>query len=60
MRIVTVNLPDMYLDGLDELVNAGYFPNKSEAIRAAVREMIKNELGGLRPRETAEFRGRRH
>lgn len=61
MRLVSVNLPDAYLDSLDELVNDGFYPNKSEAIRAAVRDMIKNELGGLRPRRRSEdkFRGRR-
>ncbi len=61
MRLISVNLPDAYVDSLDELVDSGYFPNKSEAIRAAVRDMIKNELGGIRPRGKIDepFRGRR-
>lgn len=61
MKLVSVNLPDAYIDSLDELVNYGYYPNKSEAIRAAVRDMIKSELGGIRPRSKVEepFRGRR-
>ncbi|MGC1122411.1 MAG: ribbon-helix-helix domain-containing protein [Candidatus Methanofastidiosia archaeon] len=61
MKLVSVNLPDAYLDSLDELVSYGYYPNKSEAIRAAVRDMIKNELGGIRPRKRVDdqFRGRR-
>ncbi len=61
MKLVSVNLPDAYVDSLDELVNNGYYPNKSEAIRAAVRDMIKDELGGLRPQRKIEepFRGRR-
>ena len=61
MKVISVNLPDAYIDGLDELVDIGFFPNKSEAIRAAVRDMIKNELGGIRPRRSTEepFRGRR-
>ena len=61
MKLVSVNLPDAYIDSLDELVDCGYYPNKSEAIRAAVRDMIKNELGGIRPRRQVDepFRGRR-
>ncbi|MBU7013768.1 MAG: ribbon-helix-helix protein, CopG family [Theionarchaea archaeon] len=61
MKLVSVNLPDAYLDSLDELVSYGYYPNKSEAIRAAVRDMIKNELGGIRPQKRVDdqFRGRR-
>lgn len=61
MKLVSVNLPDAYVDSLDELVSNGYYPNKSEAIRAAVRDMIKDELGGLRPQRKIEepFRGRR-
>jgi Arc/MetJ-type ribon-helix-helix transcriptional regulator len=55
-----VNLPDAYIASLNELVDSGYYPNKSEAIRAAVRDMIKSELGGIRPRNIEEpFRGRR-
>jgi Arc/MetJ-type ribon-helix-helix transcriptional regulator len=61
MKVISVNLPDAYIASLDELVDSGYYPNKSEAIRAAVRDMIKSELGGIRPRRTMEepFRGRR-
>lgn len=61
MKLVSVNLPDAYIDSLDELVSYGYYPNKSEAIRAAVRDMIKSELGGIGPRKRMEepFRGRR-
>ncbi|MBU6998308.1 MAG: ribbon-helix-helix protein, CopG family [Theionarchaea archaeon] len=61
MKLVSVNLPDAYLDSLDELVSYGYYPNKSEAIRAAVRDMIKNELGSIGPRKRVDdqFRGRR-
>lgn len=60
MKLVSVQIPDAYLEGLDELVNSGFYPNKSEAIRAAVRDMIKNELGDFRPRgREISYRGRR-
>ncbi len=44
MKLVTVLLPEAYLEGLDELVRASMYPSRSAAIRAAVRDMLKREL----------------
>jgi Arc/MetJ-type ribon-helix-helix transcriptional regulator len=44
MKLVTVLLPEAYLEGLDELVRTGMYPSRSAAIRAAVRDMLKKEL----------------
>ena len=44
MRLVSVTLPEKYLDGLEELVRRGRYPNRSAAIRAAVRELLLREL----------------
>jgi len=44
MKLVTVMLPEAYLEGLDELVRAGVYPSRSAAIRAAVRGLLKLEL----------------
>ncbi len=44
MKIVTVLLPEAYLEGLDELVRANMYPSRSAAIRAAVRDLLKREL----------------
>ncbi len=46
LRILTVHLPDAYIKGLDELVNRRLYPNRSEAIRVAVRDLLKTELWG--------------
>ncbi len=43
MKIVTVFLPEEYLGILEKLVEQGRFPNRSEAIRVAVRDLIKTE-----------------
>ena len=43
MKIVTVFLPEEYLSILEKLVEQGRFPNRSEAIRVAVRDLIKTE-----------------
>jgi antitoxin ParD1/3/4 len=44
MKLVTVLLPEAYLEGLDELVRAALYPSRIAAIRAAVRDLLKREL----------------
>lgn len=43
MKIVPIHLPVRYLDGLDSLITMGAYPNRSEAIRMAIRDMLKSE-----------------
>ena len=49
MKLITVHLPNDQVYGLDELVRSGRYPNRSEAIRFAIRDMLKDELWSLRP-----------
>jgi len=42
--IVTVKLPLIYVEGMDELVNRGIYTSRSEVIRIAVRDLLKKEL----------------
>jgi len=44
MRIITVKIPEAHLRELDELVRLGIYPSRSEAIRVALRELLKKEL----------------
>lgn len=44
MNATCVKLPEMYVEGLEELVRMGRYASKSEAIRVAVRELLKREL----------------
>jgi Arc/MetJ-type ribon-helix-helix transcriptional regulator len=44
MRLLTVHVPEGFLDGLEELVRQKRYPNKSEIIRMAIRDLLKNEL----------------
>ncbi|NPA96904.1 MAG: type II toxin-antitoxin system ParD family antitoxin [Crenarchaeota archaeon] len=46
MRIVTVKMPESYIEAIDELVRMGRYSSRSEVIRAAVRELLKKELWG--------------
>lgn len=44
MKLVTVWLPETYLDALDALVGREVTPNHSEAIRVAIRDYMVREL----------------
>lgn len=44
MKLITIYLPEPYLEALDELVNKRYYPHRAEAIRAAIRDLIEVEL----------------
>ena len=40
MRLIQVYVPQHYLEALEDLVREGMYPNRSEAIRLAVRDLI--------------------
>ncbi|MBD3192137.1 MAG: ribbon-helix-helix protein, CopG family [Candidatus Heimdallarchaeota archaeon] len=44
MRLLTVHVPEGFLEGLEELVRQKRYPNKSEIIRIAIRDLLKEEL----------------
>jgi Arc/MetJ-type ribon-helix-helix transcriptional regulator len=45
MKIVTVNVPESYLDAINKLIGeGGLYPSRSELIRCAVREFLLKEL----------------
>ena len=46
MRLIAVHLPDKLLEDIQCLVEKGLYPNKSEAIRIAIRDLLKQELWG--------------
>ena len=43
MKLISVNLPEAYIKVMEILVADGKFPNRSEAIRVAIRDLIKTE-----------------
>ena len=53
VKIVTVKLPEPYIDGIDRLVESGRYMNRSDAIRAAVRELLRRELWAPEPYASA-------
>jgi len=45
LKIVTVNVPESYIDSMDKLVGGdGLYPSRSELIRVACREFLIREL----------------
>lgn len=43
MNTVSVPLPDFMVQGIEDLVNKGIMPNKSECIRQAVRLYLEEQ-----------------
>lgn len=43
MKLVTLHLPQSYIQDLEKLVAMKRYPNRSEAIRVAVRDLLKAE-----------------
>jgi len=43
MKLITLQLPEPYIKQLDRLVRAKKYPNRSEAIRMAIRDMLQAE-----------------
>jgi len=44
VKLITLYLPEPYIEALDKLVNERFYPNRAEAIRVAVRDLINSEL----------------
>ncbi|MHA1245389.1 MAG: ribbon-helix-helix domain-containing protein [Candidatus Heimdallarchaeota archaeon] len=44
MRLLTVHVPEGFLEGLEELIRIKKYPNKSEIIRVAIRDLLRDEL----------------
>jgi len=46
MKLITLYLPEPYIHALDRLVNERYYPNRAEAIRVAIRDLLTVEAWG--------------
>jgi antitoxin ParD1/3/4 len=44
MRLIAVHLPEKIVEDIQRLVDSGLYPNRSEAIRNAIRDLLKREL----------------
>jgi len=50
MKLITLYLPETYIEALDQLVGERYYPNRAEAIRIAVRDLLSDEVWKSRGR----------
>lgn len=55
MKIVTINIPDQYLDCIESMVNLGFFPSRSEAVREALKQFLTNEVELNKGLDTSSF-----
>jgi len=44
LKTISVNIPEAFVNGLEQLVQRGLYANRSEAIRVSVRDLLKREL----------------
>lgn len=44
MKLITLHIPETYITALDQLVDERFYPNRSEAIRIAIRDLISAEV----------------
>ncbi|UCE10140.1 MAG: type II toxin-antitoxin system ParD family antitoxin [Candidatus Thorarchaeota archaeon] len=51
MKVVTICIPESYIEGLDRLIDQSKYPNRSEIIRIAIRDLLVDELWGQRKKE---------
>ncbi|MHA1620436.1 MAG: ribbon-helix-helix domain-containing protein [Promethearchaeota archaeon] len=43
IKIVTINIPDQYLDSIQTMVSLGFYPSRSEAVRQALKQFLVRE-----------------
>ncbi|ADQ68176.1 ribbon-helix-helix protein, CopG family [Halogeometricum borinquense] len=55
MERVTLRIPKQQIEEVERMVETGEFPNRSEAIRSAVREMLNEQQ--VEGRESSTKRG---
>ena len=44
LKIITINLPEKYLQAIQILNDMGVYPSRSEAIRIALHQFLSKEL----------------
>ena len=56
MKIITINLPEKYLEAIQILNDLGVYPSRSEAIRNALSQFLGDELKMFENLEDRTFR----
>ncbi|MFX1374468.1 MAG: ribbon-helix-helix domain-containing protein [Promethearchaeota archaeon] len=56
MKIITINLPEKYLQAIQILNDMGIYPSRSEAIRIALHDFLSKELKMYNDLEDESFK----
>jgi Arc/MetJ-type ribon-helix-helix transcriptional regulator len=56
MKIITINLPEKYLEAIQTLNDLGVYPSRSEAIRTALSAFLGDELKMFQNLEEETFK----
>jgi antitoxin ParD1/3/4 len=56
MKIITINLPEKYLEAIQTLNDLGIYPSRSEAIRIALHDFLTDELKMYKELEDESFK----
>ncbi len=56
MKIITINLPEKYLEAIQTLNDLGVYPSRSEAIRVALGDFLGDELKMFQNLEEETFK----
>ncbi len=56
MKIITINLPEKYLEAIQTLNDLGVYASRSEAIRTALGEFLGDELKMFQNLEEETFK----
>ena len=56
MKITTINIPNAYLDCIEVLVNMGFYPSRSEAVRVALKQFLTDEADIIEDLEPENFK----
>lgn len=56
MKIITINLPEKYLQAIQILNDMGVYPSRSEAIRIALHQFLAKELKMFKDLEDDSFK----
>ncbi len=56
MKIITINLPEKYLQAIQILNDMGVYPSRSEAIRIALHDFLSNELKMFKDLDDESFK----
>jgi len=56
LKIITINLPEKYLQAIQILNDMGVYPSRSEAIRIALHQFLAKELKMFKDLEDDSFK----